>query len=112
MPSAEPTGIRSEYVDETTLRFSWDPIPCSARGGTITGYAYMLLDTTTDTVTHSEHTAETSVVLKRVQAVRRYKFLVAARTAVGSGPYATFSVDSQPKIQDSKSRKASITSQI
>ncbi|XP_038061951.1 mannan-binding lectin serine protease 1-like isoform X2 [Patiria miniata] len=106
VPSAAPTGLQSKYVDGTKLRVSWDPVPCGHRGGIITGYTYILLDVTTDQVSYSDHTSDTNVVLPESRALRRYKFLVAANTAVGRGPYAAFSVDAQPKILDICGRPA------
>ncbi|XP_022082598.1 uncharacterized protein LOC110974931 isoform X2 [Acanthaster planci] len=100
VPSTEPTGLTSRYEDGTELHISWNPIPCGQRGGAITGYSYILLDVTTDQVTHSDHTSETSVVFPTLSGLRRYKFLVAATTAVGRGPYATYTVDAQPKLNE------------
>ncbi|XP_071807594.1 uncharacterized protein [Asterias amurensis] len=100
VPSAEPTGISATFFTGTGLRFRWDPIPCNHRGGTITGYTYILLDATTDQVTHAAETVLPRLELMVSPEVRQYKLLVAAKTRLGRGPYAAFSASVQPKITE------------
>ncbi|KAJ8047620.1 Coagulation factor X [Holothuria leucospilota] len=100
-PTDPPTSISTEYhASQDALVAMWKAPPCGHRNGRITGYTYMLLDVQTDRVIHSGSTQLTIVNLPNVDPLKKYKFLVAARTVTGMGPYGASSVAGQLNIAD------------
>ncbi|XP_063952226.1 uncharacterized protein LOC129256030 [Lytechinus pictus] len=98
VPSDVPINIRHNFQSQNSLKLTWDPPSCGWRGGHIVTYAYMLIDINTDSVIHRGSTRREFVVFPDVDSLQRYKFLVAASTQRGVGPFAVSDIPVEPNI--------------
>lgn len=102
-PSGTPVSISAEYhSSKDTLVTMWADPSCGQRNGVITGFTYMLLDVETDRVEDYGTTELTIVHLPDKDPLKKYKFLVAAKTVAGMGPYGAVSVSGRLEIAESK----------
>ncbi|XP_072175915.1 uncharacterized protein [Diadema setosum] len=98
VPLDAPIILRHNYQSQSVLKITWDPPACGRRGGNPRQFEYMLINVNTDVVEHSGITHREFVVLTDVDSLERYKFLVAAITSAGSGPFAVADVPVSPDI--------------
>lgn len=100
-PSGTPVSISAEYhSSKDTLVTMWADPACGQRNGVITGFTYMLLDVETDQVEDYGTTELTIVHLPDKDPLKKYKFLVAAKTVAGMGPYGAVSVSGRLEIAE------------
>lgn len=101
VPSAAPLNVTGEFNDSRSLNISWTPPPFLDQNGIITGYnvTYERADVS-DSVTELSAT-DRFILIADLTPFTNYSVRVAARTAVGAGPFSppiTVQTDSDSKL--------------
>lgn len=91
VPTAAPESITESAIDSRTLLISWAPPPLPARNGIITEYVVNVsVMETGEQFGRTAPGSATSLSIASLHPDYTYTYVVAALTAVGSGPISTF----------------------
>ncbi|XP_072037012.1 tyrosine-protein phosphatase Lar-like [Amphiura filiformis] len=85
-PTAPPDSIMNTVVGCDDATFTWIDVPCGDRNGVITGYDYILYDSS-GTQVDNGNVAIKTVTVTSLMPGTMYTFWVRAKTAAGDGPY-------------------------
>ena len=89
-PSAPPQNVTTLVINSTAISVSWSPPPLLDQNGDIIGYQLMITNQnrTNSSATVVNVTSVTSYVAIMLQEFEVYDIEIAARTAIGLGPYS------------------------
>ena len=88
MPSGYPQGLSTTTISATSATLSWSEPPLEQQNGVIIGYVISVL-VLEDNSTFNLSSTSTSVTLTALKPYHTYICIVAAQTAVGTGPFGT-----------------------
>ena len=90
VPDVAPLDISGIVTDSRTLTYSWNEIPCGARGGEVLSYYYELEDDFGSIVRNDSVPSSASMVtLDNLEPCHGYSFRVTAVTSIGKGPFTS-----------------------
>ena len=88
VPSGPPQSPSVSSVNSRSIGITWQPPPLPDRNGVITGYVINI--TSLDTGTRTQLTSTTTALtIPNLAPYTSYVCIIAARTAVGLGPFST-----------------------
>ena len=89
-PSAPPQNVTTMVISSTAISLTWTPPPFLDQNGDIIGYQLMITNQnrTNSTATVVDVANITSYVASMLQEFEVYNIEVAARTAIGLGPFS------------------------
>ena len=87
-PTGFPLDILTTEVNSTKLGLAWKPPSLEQRNGEIIGYRLSIRETTSNSNWTSFTTQSTATVIDDLDPHTVYTIVVAASTAVGTGPYS------------------------
>ena len=95
-PSASPHNIKSEKMNETTYRISWNPLPRNTSNGRVIAYEVNQTKLSTSRTARSvstpsvlHNTSDTFIVLTGLLSCSIYKVEVRAYTSAGPGVFGS-----------------------
>ena len=88
VPSGYPQGMSTTTISTTSATLSWSELPQEQQNGVIIGYVISVV-VLEDNSTFSLSSTSTNVTLTTLKPYRTYICIVAAQTAVGTGPFGT-----------------------
>ncbi|XP_033636799.1 tyrosine-protein kinase receptor Tie-1-like [Asterias rubens] len=97
VPTGEPENVMLSTGQTNGLSFTWDPIPCGSRHGSIE-YHYKLQQKDVNSSREGQVAPETVTVASGLLPCTDYMFQVAGVTSAGRGPYST-SVEARTTVQ-------------
>ena len=84
-------SISESALDSRTLQVSWSPPPVSAQNGIITEYVVNASVLETGEMFEQRTTGNaTSLTIRALHPDYTYTYVVAAATAIGTGPFSIF----------------------
>ena len=99
-PSTSPHNIKSEKMNETTYRISWNPLPRNTSNGRVIAYEVnqtklFIPGTSRSVSTPSilQNTSDTFIVLTDLLSCSVYKVEVRAYTSAGPGVFGSMAYD-------------------
>ena len=88
VPSGSPENFSGTALSSDTIVLTWDPPLMQNRNGIIRDYIINV--TALDTEENSQYiTSDRNLTLGSLLPFNSYAFIIAARTAVGAGPFST-----------------------
>ncbi|XP_033636797.1 receptor-type tyrosine-protein phosphatase kappa-like [Asterias rubens] len=97
VPTGEPENVMLSTGQTNGLSFTWDPIPCGSRHGSIE-YHYKLQQKDVNSSREGRVAPESVTVASGLLPCTDYMFKVAGVTSTGRGPYST-SVEARTTVQ-------------
>ncbi|XP_071799484.1 receptor-type tyrosine-protein phosphatase mu-like isoform X2 [Asterias amurensis] len=97
VPTGEPENVMLSTDQTNGLSFTWDPIPCGFRHGSIK-YHYKLQQKDVNSSREGQVVPEAVTVASGLLPCTDYMFEVAGVTSAGRGPYST-SVEARTTVQ-------------
>ena len=88
VPSASPRSLRVTKVSPFSVALAWKAPPRNSQNGVIIGYTVGVFQTANDS-TYNYTSDTTFMTVPDLDDDTTYNFTVAAKTAVGLGPYST-----------------------
>ncbi|XP_072027094.1 uncharacterized protein [Amphiura filiformis] len=87
-PTVSPINVTVPTMTDTSVSFSWNPLPCTQENGQNFRYAYSLREVLSNTYLKSDLTTETRVTIGNInlECNVNYEFQVAAVNDEGSSP--------------------------
>ena len=85
-PSGYPQGVSTSTISATSATLSWSEPPLEQQNGVIIGYIISVI-VLEDNSTFNLSSTSTSITLTALTPYRTYICVVAAQTAVGTGPF-------------------------
>ena len=88
VPTGYPLDILTTEVNSTKVGLAWKPPPLEQRNGDIIGYRLSFWETTSNSNWTTFTTESAATVIDDLDPHTEYTIVVAASTAVGTGPYS------------------------
>ena len=88
VPSGPPQSLTANALSALSIEITWQPPPLPDQNGVITGYVINV--TSLDTSLSQQFTSNsTTLQIPNLTPFTNYVCIVAARTAIGVGPFST-----------------------
>lgn len=90
VPGVPPHNLHGNSSSATSVWISWDPIPSQLVNGVLLGYTILYKWVQSPVYANVSVSGNiTRIVLDQLQVFSEYEFLVAGRTAVGTGNFSS-----------------------